>query len=130
MATTLVIKGGAHIPSIVLDAKNNKFEFIGRSLPENAMRFYKPVMEWLDAFTTQASNQPTNFNFKLDYFNSSSVKQILGIFIRLQTAREKGIPVEITWLYQEDDLLMKSKGEELLRLVNVPSQVISYPDLD
>jgi len=43
----LIIEGSTETPEIILDKKTNTFVFKGKSLPENPIYFYKPVIKWL-----------------------------------------------------------------------------------
>ena len=61
----LNLKGTEDTPSIILDKKNGIFEISGRSLPEDSAEFYKPVIEWIKAYSSD-SNPGTDFTFKLE----------------------------------------------------------------
>jgi hypothetical protein len=78
----LVIESGAETPEIVLDKKTNTFFFKGKSLPENPIVFYKPVLTWLDEYLIDP-NPETKVNFMMVYFNTSSSKIILDIMKNL-----------------------------------------------
>ena len=44
------IQGSDDTPKVILDADNNTFEISGRSLPEDVVAFYDPILEWLDEY--------------------------------------------------------------------------------
>jgi hypothetical protein len=50
--------------------------------------------------------------FKLKYFNSSSAKVLLDLFMAIETAAERGNKLTIEWHYAEDDDNMRELGEE------------------
>ncbi|TAF66009.1 MAG: DUF1987 domain-containing protein [Cytophagales bacterium] len=115
------LEGTEDTPKIILDKNNGIFEISGRSLPEDAADFYKPVLEWLEEYSKQA-NEETNFIFKLEYFNTASSKLILDILSKL----EKINGTTITWYYHEDDEDMEEAGTEFSELVEVPFEFKSY----
>ena len=120
----LIIESKGDTPKIHLDKLNNDFEIAGCSLPEDSNTFYKPVLEWLSAF----ENDPLPtfiFNFKLEYFNTSSSKVFLDILTILENIRKSGSDVNIKWYYDEDDEDMEMAGEEYDNLIDVPFELIS-----
>jgi hypothetical protein len=102
-------------PQITLDKGSGKFEVSGRSLPEDVIEFYTPVIEWLQGYA-KASNPKTVFIFKLDYFNTASSKMILELLKALKDIN--GAQVE--WYYQEDDEDILDAGKEFSEQVNIP----------
>ena len=111
----LNIQGKEDTPKIVFDKSQPLFEISGRSLPEDAAGFFKPVLEWLDAYKG-APNSNTNFAIKLEYFNTASSKLILDILMKVES-----IPgTKIHWYHFTDDEDMKEAGEEFSELVEIP----------
>jgi len=55
----------------------------------------------------------------LEYFNSSSIKQLLSIFQKLQQLSKNGYEVKVIWTYEEDDELIEAKGLEMKSLVEL-----------
>ncbi len=76
------IQGSDDTPKVILDADNNTFEISGRSLPEDVVAFYDPILEWLDEYA-QNPLEKTVFNFKLEYFNTASSKLLLDVLLNL-----------------------------------------------
>lgn len=111
----LKLEGTADTPTIILDKANGIFEISGRSLPEDSVEFYKPVLEWIANYA-KAPNDCTFFSFKLEYFNTSSSKLILDVLSALE-----GIEgIRIDWCYQEEDEDMEEAGKEFSELVEIP----------
>ena len=52
----LDIKGTDDTPSVKMDKDANIIEFSGRSLPEDVATFYKPVMDWIDAYKEEPND--------------------------------------------------------------------------
>lgn len=111
----LNLEGTADTPKITLDKGNGIFEISGRSLPEDSVEFYRPVLEWIEKYGKEA-NPETNFCFKLEYFNTSSSKLILDVLSALEEI--KGMKIE--WCYSEDDEDMEEAGKEFSELVEIP----------
>ena len=94
-------------------------EIKGRSIPENSIEFYRPMMEWLDQYA--AGQVPkTAVNIKLEYFNTSSSKCILDLFKKLESIHKKGNDITINWFYEEDDEDMEEAGEDYKAIIQVP----------
>ena len=127
----LIIEPTANSPRIVLNPEEKNFEFSGESRPENVRKFYLPILEWLEAFTTEqdkskdaerVSGLLCQFNF--EYFNSTSAKYILDIFKSLNAISALGIELDIKWLYEEDDEDMLEVGQEMSRMSKLPFEYI------
>jgi len=120
----LIIESGPETPEIVLDKKTNTFLFQGKSLPENPIIFYKPVLGWLDDYLNDP-NPDTQVNFKMVYFNTSSSKILLDVMKRLELIKKSGHDVTINWRFREDDEDMLEAGEIYSERVEVPFNLIS-----
>jgi len=117
----LHLEGTEETPHIILDQKKGVFEISGRSLPENALEFYKPVIRWIQQYATEP-NPATQFIFKLEYFNTASSKLILDLL----SALEKISNVKIQWYFNEDDEDMEEAGEDFSELVKIPFDFKAY----
>lgn len=121
----LIIAGTEDTPDIVLDTENNVFEISGRSLPEDVVSFYKPVLDWLDEFEKNPIPD-ISFSFKLEYFNTASSKLILDILLKLDDIFTDGNPLTINWYFLELDTDLEEAGEEYSELVDIPFELIAY----
>lgn len=120
----LIIEKTGDTPNVVLDAAVNKFEFSGKSLPEDVMAFYQPILDWIESYAKDP-NDETDFVFKLDYFNTASSKIIMDIMLLLEEMNENGKTVKVSWYYREDDEDMEEAGEEYADMIEVPFE--QYP---
>jgi hypothetical protein len=112
-------------PKVVLDKASGTFEFIGKSLPEDVTSFYNPIIEWLDKYN-EDPNDSSEFNFKMEYFNTASSKMILQILEKIKELKEKGKDVTVNWHYPDDDEDMEEAGEDYSSLVEIDFEMISY----
>lgn len=105
-------------PQVILDKDKGIFSISGRSMPEDASKFYRPILNWLNNYLKDP-NHTTIFNIELEYFNSSSIKQLLSVFQKLQQLSKNGYEVKVIWTYEEDDELIEAKGLEIKSLVEL-----------
>jgi hypothetical protein len=107
----LVIEGTQKTPSVDFDPKKGELEIKGRSIPENSIEFYKPLVDWLEEYSDSTASK-TTVNVHLEYFNTSSSKCILDVFKKLESIHKSSNEVLINWYYEEDDEDMLEAGED------------------
>jgi hypothetical protein len=113
-------------PFIDFDSKTGIFELKGKSIPENSVSFYKPLLEWLDNYCV-SPNISTVLNFQLDYFNTSSAKIIADILKKLDKLQDSGLSnVVVNWYYQDIDEDMLEAGEDYMTFTKTVFNLISY----
>lgn len=112
-------------PQITFKPETGELLIKGRSLPENAESFYQPVLDWMEAYLAEEPAEIT-LTIDLEYFNSSSVKQLLNLLILLENQVVNDRKVLIIWCYDEEDELMEMKGRELESIVNLPFRLEAY----
>lgn len=117
----LNLEGTEDTPKIIFDKKNGILEISGRSLPEDSAKFYKPVLEWIEKYASEA-NPSTDFVFKLEYFNTTSSKLILDVLYALEDIKD----MKIQWYFHEDDEDMEEAGQEFSELVEIPFEFKTY----
>lgn len=102
-------------PEVVLDPKKNTFEISGISRPENANEFYEPIVIWLDEYVKNP-NEHTEFRFRFDYFNTSSLKFFLMILSKCKEITESDSTLSIKWFHDVEDESMLEAGKSLEEL--------------
>lgn len=112
---TLIIKGDFKHPQIKFNAANGILELIGNSIPDEAEKFYTPIIEWIKNYS-QNPNNTTTLNLKLIYLNSASKKHIFDIFDIIKSCEKN---VTINWYYEQDDEDMLEVGESYKELLNL-----------
>lgn len=75
---------------------------MGRSILENALKFYQPLTLWIEKIDQIHNNKIIQFDFNLEYFNTSTIKQLNNIFILLQQVAKTNTVV-LNWHYIEED---------------------------
>lgn len=119
----LSIEGTAKTPTVKFDASEGIIEIKGRSIPENSIEFYKPLVEWLEGYSGSPL-ELTQVNVQLEYFNTSSSKCILDVFKKLEAIHKANNEVIINWHYEEDDEDMLEAGEDYESIIRVPFKMI------
>ena len=122
----LIYDGTEDTPKVVLNKDAEEFLISGRSLPEDAFLFYKPIFRWLEEYARNP-NKKTVFRFELEYFNTSSTKQLSKIFIFLKSIREE---VEVIWCYYDDDTDMLNSGKRFEKLTNLDFRMEVLPVIE
>ncbi|OFX48724.1 MAG: hypothetical protein A2046_03780 [Bacteroidetes bacterium GWA2_30_7] len=125
MENILFIEETEETPLIKFDAEKGLMEISGRSLPENASSFFEPVHKWMSEYLSSPAKD-TVMNLKLEYFNSSSAKQLMQIILLLEQLHSKSYNVKICWFYSQSDELIESRGRELKNLVNIPFELTQF----
>lgn len=121
----LLIEGTEDTPSVIFDLEQGIYEISGRSLPEDVVEFYTPVMNWLD----QLEEEPVadiEFSFKLEYFNTASSKLILDVLLKLDEIFQDGTSMNVKWYYYEMDEDLMEAGEEYAELIEIPVELVIY----
>ena len=121
----LDIRATNDTPKVLLDPENDIFEISGRSLPEDVVNFYQPVLDWLDEYKEEPLDF-TEFVFKFIYFNTATSKLVQDILIKLEEVSEEGHKVQVIWFYEQDDEDMLDLGEEFSENVDIPFEIIGY----
>jgi hypothetical protein len=68
----ILIEGTEKTPQVDFNLNSGELILSGRSIPENAVRIFEPLVEWVNEYVKKP--QPTtNFRLNLEYFNSASL---------------------------------------------------------
>jgi hypothetical protein len=121
----IILQPTPKTPSVKLDAQSGTVEIKGRSIPENSLEFYKPLIEWVEMYSADSQSE-TNVHIQLEYFNTSSSKCLLDFFKRLEAINNK---VVINWYYEQDDEDMLEAGEDYEAIINVPFKMIEVEEM-
>jgi len=120
---SLEINSTNDTPYVKCDVDAGEILLTGRSLPENPFKLYEPIFAWADAYDKES----ILINFKLEYFNTASSKQIFSLikhFVENHTIKE----VLVKWHYEEGDYDSKETGEHFSHLFKIPFEFIEYAE--
>ena len=121
----LILEGSAKTPVVELKG-NGELLLKGRSIPENSIEFYKPIIDWIDNYS-QSVNDQTVLSVQFEYFNTSSSKCILDVFKKLESL--SGTDVQVKWYYEEDDEDMLEAGEDYEAIIDLPFEMIEVEEI-
>ena len=122
---TLRIEATDDSPQVLLDQEDNQFEISGKSLPEDVVEFYQPVMDWLQKYR-ENPNARTELNLKMIYFNTASSKMIMDILMVLEEMVEEGHEVVVRWHSKKSDEDMQEAGLEYEEMLDIPFEHLTY----
>lgn len=123
------LEGSPKTPTVLLDEAQGLLELSGRSIPENSIEFYKPILDWIEAYGSNPKAE-TKVNIKLEYFNTSSSKCILDFFKKLENVAKGGkTKIAVNWYYEEDDEDMQEAGEDYQSIIEIPFNLMAVEEL-
>lgn len=119
----LIIKETEKTPSVKLGI-NGVLKIEGRSIPEDAASFFRPLLDWTKDFTADE----IRVDIKLEYFNTSSSKFILEM-LRLLENNTNNKNILVNWFYEEGDLDVLESGQYFESIIGIPFKYIEYEEL-
>ena len=118
------IESTASSPGITLNPESEEFIFTGRSLPEDPIEFYNPVVAWFEKYRTSPI-RGAMFQFKLTYFNTASSKVFFNLFQIVDKVNVENPDAENKIvIYANDD------DEDLLELFEYYKELLDSNCLD
>jgi hypothetical protein len=114
-------------PWIILESE--KIFIMGRSIPENANDFYRPVQEWTSLFAKH-NTEKSKIDIGFEYINTSSIKWIFTILRELSEMKEIVEKASVTWYYEHGDEDMCELGFILRSLVECPFIVVEVEEMN
>ena len=121
----LIIEETKSTPRIEFDQSKGIFQIRGKSLPEDVMHFYKPVLDWFQKYL-ENPNPTTILEIELEYFNTASSKIVFEIIKLLKVPSANGKDVKVHWRHNEDDEDNLEVGQDYASLVKVPFIFTAY----
>jgi hypothetical protein len=123
---SLLIERTDQTPKILFDPEELIFTIRGNSRPENADKFYAPVISWLEKFAAQhpITSAPLNIEVKLTYFNSITIRYLTDIFKVISELHDDGMRIIIDWYIDVEDELIREAGQELSDVSGLPFNFI------
>ena len=110
---------------INLDKEMGRFEFYGKSLPENPTEFFEPVLDWFKEYIKEP-NKETILILKMEYFNTASSKKLLDLLTICYEIHKKKLSIIVYWYYRYNDDDMKETGESFSEIVHLPFKFSTY----
>jgi hypothetical protein len=114
--------------SLGVKLKDGLLEFSGRSIPEDPLKLFAPILEWIEEYI---KNPPasTTINLKFEYINTSSSKHLLNILEILDKGYDKKENnMNINWSYEIGDDDMYELGKFIESMIEIPMNYIEVEE--
>ena len=91
------LEGTAKTPEVEFNDAPLSMSISGRSIPENSIEFYQPLMDWVQTHLTRAEAE-VEISIRLEYFNTSSSKCLMDLLKRVE---KSPVQARVSWYYEE-----------------------------
>ena len=118
--STIQLEGTAKTPQVAFHDSPLSMEISGRSIPENSIAFYTPLLEWVDQYLKVGGT--VDVSIRLEYFNTSSSKCLMDLLKRVE---QSAAEATVLWYYEEDDEDMLEAGEDYDAIIDMPFRLIA-----
>jgi hypothetical protein len=117
----LIIDATAETPTINFNGNEGIFAIVGKSYPENANDFYKPILEYIELYKTNPKEN-TLVEFDWFYYNTATSKIIIKILVLFKNTFTN---LSVKWLCKNDNELMTEKGEEIKEVLEINLEILN-----
>jgi len=104
-------------PTVSFDPTTNIFSISGVCHPENVTKFYDPIIDWIEKYKAEINvtkvSKPIQLSLFFKYINSASYKYLLTFLQLVEGFPALGVPVNVIWYYESEDVDMREAGVEL-----------------
>lgn len=124
MGFTLVREKTGSTPHILIDEDKGYMRFEGESFHENVVEFYREINEWLAEYLKKDFGFFT-FDCELYYFNSSTAKLLLNMFMAMDKSVTAASKIVVHWITTEDNEIIIECGEDFSEEIhNMDFQIV------
>jgi hypothetical protein len=109
---SLIIEKTLSTPGINFDSATGLLKLEGESYPENAAKFYAPILKWIEEYFATEAVDTTIFEFAIIYFNSSTSKIFMSLFDDLEALVAEGSDIKVRWICHAHNETAIECGEE------------------
>jgi len=95
----------------------------GRSIPEDALRFFKPIQEWINIYIENPADV-TCVDILLEFLNGVSKKILVQLLQKITYVKLKHKKFIINWYYENGDDNSLQIGEDMAEVLDVPFNFI------
>ncbi len=120
----LIIEPTRATPLVKFNIDKGTFEISGRSMPENAARFYNPIVKWLEQHVVNQDLE-AGFVINLEYFNTGSYIGLMTIFNKLDDLNARGSRFQVKWYHEESDMEAIDDAKSFQSVLKVPFELIA-----
>ncbi|HHZ94537.1 MAG TPA: DUF1987 domain-containing protein [Flavobacteriales bacterium] len=120
----IIINSTSKTPEVAFLAEARTMKLSGRSIPENSIDFFAPLIEWADGLCS--IDGFVEVNIRLEYFNTSSSKCLMDLLKRIESS---SVDACVNWFYEEEDEDMLEAGEDYDAIIDLPFKLIATETL-
>lgn len=111
-------------PLLNFEPEKGFLQIHGRSLPENAVIFYKPVIEWMEEYI-KSPQEKTEIEFRMILINTSSSKMFIDIFRKINEFVDSNkTEVSVSWYFENEDEDIEDMGLQYKEFCKAPFKMI------
>ena len=110
-------------PLVDFDASTAVLRIEGESYPEDAAKFYLPLLDWLKGFLDGADT-PITVELKLSYLNTSSSKCVMTLLDSLEEAYDGGMKITVNWRVEAGNEIAYECGQEFSEDLSLPVNIV------
>jgi len=126
----LLIEKTESSPYICFDAAKNFLVIHGESFPENAAKFYAPVLDWITNYLQIIEQEEVVLEIEIIYFNSSTSKVFMNFFEMLDETVAEGKKIIVNWRCNEENETAIECGEEFKEdLEYLPFNIVLFKEV-
>ena len=114
---TITIESTRKTPMVLLDPAG-KIRLSGRSIPEDASKFFDGILVWVAEYLKEPPEN-TVIDVQLEYFNSGSAKFVMQILRELSELIHNGRNLKVNWYYEEGDDDILERGEYYASILDI-----------
>jgi len=121
---SLKIEGTKSTPQVDFDAASGSLSLRGESYPENAFKFFEPLLAWVRDYLAEPASRPLSIELCLPYINTSSSKCLMMLLDKLSEAKAGGRTVDAAWIFDPANESEKECAEEFAELVDLGIRLV------
>lgn len=110
----LFIANTIRTAGVNFDAEKAVLMIKGNSIPENSDQYFQPLHDWVEEFAKTHKGKVT-FRVFMTYFNTSTIRHIIGLMKKLIQAYGKDLTIE--WAYERGDEEIRDRGQDISEVV-------------
>jgi hypothetical protein len=123
----LQINKSFRTPLIQLEAEKGKFLIEGIIMPEDASKFFEPVINYCIDYLTNPLPHSI-INLRLEYFNTASSRVLYSFMKKFHESADK-TTTKVNWFYEDDDEDLRDACDEyIILLKNITFEKIPYKE--
>ncbi len=121
----LYIEATKSTPLVSFDAEAHSLRISGESYPENAFKFYEPLLLWVDSYLAElGSEEEVKLELRLSYMNTSSTKCFMMLLEKFDEAYVAGKQVRLIWYCSPDNESEQECAEEFKEDLRLPFDIV------